>query len=129
MNIFMQILAHAPANVRFEAFGSEPKQSKYLVPPSTPAISAPRRRGKRKRAANGKGAKEVLLDYLVARKEPVRFMEIRKHLADNGYAVGTASSQLSVLKSKGLIKSPKQGYAQATTKASSAVGVDNNAST
>jgi hypothetical protein len=86
IELFMRMLAHGNNAMRFDVHGDELKVVKQI---EKKQIEGPRG-----------GAKKVMLDYLVKHKDKTIPVADGKMCIAQGYADGTASSQLHVLLGK-----------------------------
>jgi len=112
MEVFMRMLAATPADVQFQAFGTEeptaPRRKRRSAPKLLTHSTAPKIPG---------GARHAILAFLVAHKgEALAFSVISAELIKLEYASGTVSSQLYNLKVDRLARKTKAGWT-ATAKA------------
>src|SRR5882672_2933257 len=111
MEVFMRMLAATPADVQFQAFGTDdakPHRKHRKSPKLLTHSTAPKIPG---------GARHAILAFLVAHKgEALAFNVISAELIKLEYASGTVSSQLYNLKVDRLARKTKAGWT-ATAKA------------
>src|SRR5882672_1261872 len=112
MEVFMRMLATTPADVQFQAFGTDDAAAKPRRHRKSPKLlthsTAPKIPG---------GARHAILAFLVAHKgEALAFNVISAELTKLEYASGTVSSQLYNLKVDRLARKTKAGWT-ATAKA------------